>query len=172
MQIMFLMAFALLIITIATIGTNRIDNSGVLEPRTAAAHMAVYHTAAISLCRVTACSSGVIPTNSIKGQVTDVIADGPLFAKQLFASNYDAPSKTVVTYMKPGFALRGSVNYATVNVGLRDLQDGDSSSFGRWDGSAKKIIPSYVYGYAVNFTLPSAIASVLSDGTPVIVNRL
>jgi hypothetical protein len=172
MQIMFLMAFALLIITVATIGTNRIDKSAILEPRTAAAHMAVYHNAAVTLCRVTTCSSGVIPVSSVKTQVADVIADGPLFAKQFFVSNYDAPSKTVVTYMKPGFALRGSINYATVNVGLRDLQSGDSSSFGRWDASAKTITPSYVYGYKVNYKVPSAIASILFDGSPVIVNRL
>ncbi|MNU30519.1 hypothetical protein D3C71_190190 [compost metagenome] len=172
MQIMFLMAFALLIITIAGIGTNRIDRSETLEPRTAAAHMAVYHNAAVTLCRETACSSGIISAGSVKTRVTDSIADGPLFAKQFFISNYDAPSKTVVTYMKPGFALRGSINYATVNVGLRDLEGADSSSFGRWDASSKKIIPSYVYGYAVNYKVPSAIASVLFDGTPVIVNRL
>lgn len=172
MQIMFLMAFALLIITIAGIGTNRIDRSSTLEPRTAAAHMAVYHNAAVNLCRETSCSSGIISSSSVKTRVTHSIADGPIFANQFFISNYDAPSKTVVTYMKPGFALRGNVNYATVNVGLRDLEGADSSSFGRWDGSAKRIIPSYVYGYAVNYKVPSAIASVLFDGTPVIINRL
>ncbi len=172
MQIMFLMAFGLLIITVAMIGTNRIENSAALEARTAASHMAVYHTAAVTLCRETTCSSGIISASLIKSRVTDVIADGPLFSKQLFASNYDAPSKTVVTYMKAGFALRGSVNYASVNVGLRELQGGDSSSFGRWDASAKKIIPSYVYGYAVNYKVPSGIASVLVNGSPVIVNRL
>jgi hypothetical protein len=172
MQIMFLIAFGLLLITVATIGTNKIDNSVALEAKTAAAHMAVYHNAAVALCRVTTCSSGIISASSIKGQVTDVIANGPLFAKQLFTSNYDAPSKTVVTYMKAGFAMRGSVTYGTVTTGLRELQGADSSSFGRWDASAKTIIPSYVYGYAVNYKVPTGIASVLVDGTPVIVNRL
>jgi hypothetical protein len=172
MQIMFLVAFALLIISVATVGTNRIDRSAVLEPRAAAAHMAVYHNAAVDLCRQTACLSGILGPNSIKGRMTSSIADGPLFAMQLFASNYDAPSKTVVTYMKPGFALRGTVTYGTVNAALRDLQKGDSSSFGSWDASARKVVPSYVQGYAVNYSVPVGIASVLTDGSPVIVNHL
>jgi hypothetical protein len=172
MQLIFMMAIGLMIITIASMGSNKITDTTVNEAQAAAAHMAVYHTAAVNYCKETTCASGIISTNSVKSKMSTGIANGPLLTQQLFTSNYDAPSKTVVTYMKPTFALRGSVNFATVNSALRDLEGADTSSFGRWDGSAKKVAPSYVDGLKVNYSIPSGISAVLANGSPVIVNVL
>jgi len=169
MQIIFLVALGLLIISVATVGINRNDDSYQRESAAAAAHMSVYHTAAVTMCKTVACGTGVVnPT----AYMNNLIRTGPLFSRGYFQTNYDAPSKTLVTYMKAGYALRGSVNFGTVNAALRDLQGEHSTSFGKWDRAAGRVVPSYMSGWAVTYQPPAGIRSILPDGAPVIVGRL
>jgi hypothetical protein len=172
MQIVFLFALAMLILVLAGVGSNKIHDTTANEAQAAAAHMSVYHTAAVTHCLKVACASGLISSVAIEDSLNDQIASGPLFAKGYFATNYDAPTKTVVTYMKAGFALRGSVNFGTVTAALRDLQDDQTTHVGKWDASARRVVPNYLSGYAVTYTVPTGISAVLPDGAPVIVNRL
>ncbi|NTF17257.1 hypothetical protein G6L37_02275 [Agrobacterium rubi] len=169
MQIIFMMAFGLLLISVAMVGSNRNEGSVARDAQAAAAHMSVYHSAAVSKCKAVACPTGAVDPGPY---LNDVIRSGPLYERGYFQTNYDAPTKTLVTHMKPGFALRGTVNFGTVNAALKDLQDADSSSFGAWDRSSARVIPSYVAGYRVTFTMPSGIRSVLPDRSPVIVSHM
>lgn len=169
MQIIFMMALGLLVITVATIGFNRNEDLGQRESMAAAAHMSVYHAATVEMCQKVVCATGVVNPGSY---INDLIRSGPLYSKGYFQSNYDAPSKTVVTYMKAGFAIRGTVNFGTVNAALKDIQKDDTTSFGAWDRSAGRLVPSYMNGYAVTYQPPSGIRSILPDRAPVIVNRL
>lgn len=168
MQIIFFAAFGMLLITIAMFGSVEPDVSEQMPARAAAAHMSVYHAAAVTKCREEVCASGIVDPEDY---VNDAIAEGPLYARGYFRSNYDAPTKTLVTYMRQGFALRGAVNFATVNAALKELQTEDTTSFGAWDKDDERVIPSYLYGYAVNYEAPPGIAAVLPDGAPVIISR-
>jgi hypothetical protein len=169
MQIVFLMALGLLIITIATAGTTRQQGEDFGAASAAAAQMAVYHTAAAQMCQEVTCSSGLVDPSAY---VNDQIRNGPLFGKRYFQTNYDAPTKTVVTYMKSGYALRGSVNFGTVLTALRDMEGGHSTNFGEWDKSAGRVVPSYISGYAVTYKPPVGISSVIPDRSPVMVGRI
>lgn len=168
MQIIFFAAFGMLLITLAMFGSVEPDVSEQMPARAAAAHMSVYHAAAVTKCREEVCASGLVDPEDY---MNEAIVEGPLYDRRYFQSNYDAPTKTLVTYMKPGFALRGAVNFATVNAALKDMQKGDSTSFGAWDRDAQRVIPNYLNGYAVNYVPPAGIAAVLPDEAPVIVSR-
>jgi hypothetical protein len=169
MQIVFLMALGLLIITIATTGTTRHQGDNFGAASAAAAQMAVYHSAAVEMCQTVSCVSGLVDPTSY---VNEMIRNAPLFDKRYFQTNYDAPTRTVVTYMKSGYALRGSVNFGTVLTALRDMEGGHSTNFGEWDKSAGRVVPSYISGYAVTYRPPTGIASVIPDRSPVMVGRI
>lgn len=172
MQIIYLFALALLILTLASVGTHKIQDSSANEAQAAAAHMSVYHAAAVSRCLKVACASGIVSSAGIKDELNELIASGPMFSRGYFQTNYDAPTKTVVTYMKSGFAIRGTVNFGTVTAALRGLQDEQTTHVGKWDAQARRVVPNYLGGYAVSYTVPTGIAAVIPDGAPVIVNRL
>lgn len=169
MQILYLVSFALILISLSTFGIREDNEAVVFEAGATAAQMSMYHAAAVDMCQKTACGSGVInPTPYLHPQ----IAAGNLHSRGLFVTRYDAATKTVLTYMNGGYALRGSVTFGTVIAAIRDLQPGETSSVGKWDRQAGRVVPSYSRGYAVSYAVPTSIRSAVPNGSPVFVNHL
>lgn len=169
MQILFMFIMALAILTYAIFGSQERSEEESREAAATAAQMAVYHRAAIDKCTATACATGVVDPQAY---VPEQIKDGSLWNRGTFVSNYDAASKTVLTYMRKGFATRASVTYGTVAAAFRDLTVGETTTIGRWDEDKQRVQPSYAAGWHVTYDIPAGLRSSIPKDSPVIVNRV
>jgi hypothetical protein len=169
MQILFMFIMALSILTYAIFGGQERSDEERREALATAAQMAVYHRAALDKCAATVCGDGAVDPQSY---IPDEIKAGTLWKRGSFVSNYDAGTRTMLTYMKKGFATRASVTYGTVAAALRDQTLGETTTIGQWDSEKLRIQPSYVSGWNVTYDIPSNLRTAIPKDSPVIVNRV
>lgn len=164
---MFTMALAIL--TYGIFGGQDRSEDERREAQATAAQMAVYHRAALDKCARVACPAGSVDPDAY---VPAQIRDGTLWKRGAFVSTYDNASRTMLTYMKKGFATRGSVTYGTVAAALRDHTPGETTTVGQWDVDRVRVQPSYVAGWNVDYEIPSFMRTAIPKDSPVIVNRV
>lgn len=169
MQVFFMFTIAIAILTYAIFGGSDRAEEERREAVATAAQMSVYHRAALDKCAATACGAGVVDPQAY---VPDEIRKGSLWNRGSFVSSYDAASRTMVTYMKNGFATRASVTYGTVAAALRDLTEGETTTVGQWDTEKQRVQPSYASGWNVTYVIPAGVRSLIPKDSPVIVNRV
>lgn len=169
MQIFLMFTMAIAILSYAIFGNSDSADDARREALATAAQMAVYHRGALDRCAAVACATGAVDPQAY---LPKEIRDGALWSRNMFVSRYDSASKTLLTFMRTGFATRASVTFGTVAAALRDQTLGETTTVGQWDDVRQRVQPSYAAGWNVSYTVPAATASLIPKDSPVIVNRV
>lgn len=169
MQIIYFTIFMTTLIAYVVLGLSPAEEQFKRDRDIVATHMTAWHKGAIKRCSTVACSGTVDPTSYMFSSMTS----GSAFSKSRFTTKYDTASKLLITSVNKSVDDAG-ISYAVVMSGLNEMTNGESSSIGVFNRSASRVDFTSLTGiYKKTYvTIPSALATGIADGSPVIVTNM
>ncbi len=170
MQIIYFTMFMTTLIVYVILGIPPAEQEFKRDRNIVATHMTAWHKGAVRKCAEEKTCSGVVDP---KPYMFSSMLAGKAFDVARFVTRYDQTSNLLVTNVTASVPARG-VSYDVVMSGLSEQADGESSMIGVFDKKTSRVNFTALSGiYKTKWvTLPSALASPMADGTPVIVTHL
>lgn len=170
MQIIYFTMFMTTLIVYVILGIPPAEQQFKTERDIVAIHMTAWHKAAVRRCATEKNCSGVVDP---KPYMFASMLAGDAFSIARFSTRYDVTSNLLVTNVTAVAPSKG-LSYNVIMGGLNKEVDGESSMIGLFDKSSSRVNFTALTGiYKSKWVdLPSALASPLTDGVPVIVTNL
>lgn len=170
MQFIFIIGAFMFTMTLIFSSLPRTPDPVIKESEAVLMNMATWHLAASKYCLANTCVTGAVNPQT---KLSDMLLPNLASLQTTYETRYDAGTRDLVTYLRAGALSKfEGPSEGTVTAALADVFETQTFSVGIYDRASGKIVPNYMLRNSHEKSIPPAIGTRITNGSPIIATKM